>query len=77
MYTLDQFREITKHLPGDFEIKIEAGFTPQGNFAAPCFEIITSQKTKEVVLLPQAACISEGEAFLTVRHTEKRKGNGD
>ena len=54
MVTLAQFREITEGLPGDFEIRIEACFTPEGNKTAPCFEMMYSKGTKEVVLLPEA-----------------------
>ena len=53
MVTLAQFREITEDLPGDFEIRIEACFTPEGNKTAPCFEMMYSKGTKEVVLLPE------------------------
>lgn len=38
MVTLAQFREITEGLPGDFEIRIEACFTPEGNKTAPCLK---------------------------------------
>ena len=47
MVTLAQFREITEGLPGDFEIRIEACFTPEGNKTAPCFEMMYSKETKE------------------------------
>lgn len=60
MVTLAQFREITEGLPGDFEIRIEA-----------CFEMMYSKGTKEVVLLPEAVHISDGETGLTVKHEEK------
>lgn len=46
MYTLSQFRNLTKGLPGDFEIRIEALFMSEGNATAPCFEIVTSKKSK-------------------------------
>lgn len=71
MVTLAQFREITEGLPGDFEIRIEACFTPEGNKTAPCFEMMYSKGTKEVVLLPEAVHISDGETGLTVKHEEK------
>ena len=54
MVTLAQFREITEGLPGDFEIRIEACFTPEGNKTASCFEMMYSKETKEVVLLPDS-----------------------
>lgn len=73
MYTLEQFRKITEHLPGDFEVRIEASFTPEGTATAPCFEIITSQQSKQIVLMPQAVHVSDGETGLTVQH-EERKG---
>lgn len=66
MYTLGQFREITSHLPDDFEIRIEAMYTPESRGTAPTFEIFSSQKTKEVVLLPQAVYISDGTDVLRV-----------
>lgn len=68
MYSLKQFREITKDLPGDFEIRIEACFTQEGNKTAPCFEIITSQKSKQIVLMPETVHINDGETGLTVKH---------
>jgi len=71
MVTLAQFREITEDLPGDFEIRIEAYFAPEGNKTAPCFEMMYSKGTKEVVLLPEAVHISDGEIGLTVKHEEK------
>lgn len=71
MVTLAQFREITEGLPGDFEIRIEACFTPEGNKTAPCFEMMYSKGTKEVVLLPETVHISDGETGLTVKHEEK------
>lgn len=61
MVTLAQFREITEGLPGDFEIRIEACFTPEGNKTASCFEMMYSKETKEVVLLPEAVHINDGE----------------
>lgn len=73
MYTLSQFRNLTKGLPGDFEIKIEACFTPEGNKTAPCFEIVTSKKAREVVLMPEVVHINDGEDGLTVRHEKKGK----
>ena len=66
MYALGQFRNITSHLPDDFEIRIEAMYTPEHRGPAPTFEILTSQKTKEVVLLPQAVYISDGTDILRV-----------
>ena len=71
MVTLAQFREITEGLPGDFEIRIEACFTPEGNKTASCFEMMYSKGTKEVVLLPEAVHISDGETGLTARTQEK------
>ena len=71
MLTLAQFREITHGLPGDFEIRIEACFTPDGNRSAPCFEIMYSKPKKEVVLMPEAVCINDGETDLTVKHERK------
>ena len=71
MVTLAQFREITEGLPGDFEIRIEACFTPEGNKTASCFEMMYSKETKEVVLLPEAVHINDGETGLTVKHEEK------
>ena len=71
MYSLNQFREITKDLPGDFEIRIEACFTPEGNKTAPCFEIVTSQQSKQVVLMPEAVHINNGKDGLTVKHERK------
>ncbi|MDL2250476.1 hypothetical protein LJC51_07485 [Lachnospiraceae bacterium OttesenSCG-928-J05] len=71
MRTLGQLREITKHLPDDFEIKVEASFTPVGNKVAPCFEIITSQKSKEVVIMPQSVFISDGKTSLKAGHPER------
>ena len=71
MVTLAQFREITEGLPGDFEIRIEARFTPEGNKTAPCFEMMYSKGTKEV--LPEAVHISDGETGLTVKHEEKSR----
>lgn len=71
MVTLAQFREITEGLPGDFEIRIEACFTPEGNKTAPCFEMMYSKETKEVVLLPEAVHINDGETGLTVKREEK------
>lgn len=73
MVTLTQFREITEDLPGDFEIRIEAYFAPEGNKAAPCFEMMYSKETKEVVLLPEAVHINDGETGLTVKHEEKAR----
>lgn len=73
MVTLAQFREITKGLPGDFEIRIEACFTPEGNKTAPCFKMMYSKETKEVVLLPEAVHINDGETGLTVKHEEKHE----
>jgi hypothetical protein len=73
MVTLAQFREITEGLPGDFEIRIESCFTPEGNKTAPCFEMMYSKGTKEVVLLPEAVHISDGETGLTVKHEEKSR----
>ena len=46
MVTLTQFREITEDLPGDFEIRIEAYFAPEGNKTAPCFEMIRAAGVK-------------------------------
>ena len=71
MVTLAQFREIAEDLPGDFEIRIEAYFAPEGNKTAPCFEMMYSKETKEVVLLPEAVHINDGETGLTVKHEEK------
>lgn len=71
MVTLAQFREITEGLPGDFEIRIEACFTPEGNKTASCFEMMYSKGTKEVILLPEAVHINDGETGLTVKHEEK------
>lgn len=73
MYTLEQFRKITEHLPGDFEIRLEASFTPKKTATVPCFEIITSQHSKQVVLMPQAVYISDGKTGLTVQHKEGEK----
>ena len=70
MVTLAQFREITEGLPGDFEIRIEACFTPEGNKTAPCFEMMYSKETKEVVLLPEAVHINDGETGLPVTPEE-------
>lgn len=53
MVTLTQFREITEGLPGDFEIRIEACFTPEGNKTAPCFEMMYSKGT-------EGSCSSSG-----------------
>lgn len=71
MVTLAQFREITEDLPGDFEIRIEACFAPEGNKTAPCFEMMYFKETKEVVLLPETVHINDGETGLTVKHEEK------
>lgn len=73
MVTLAQFREITEGLPGDFEIRIEACFTPEGNKTASCFEMMYSKETKEVVLLPEAVHINDGETGLTVKHEESHE----
>lgn len=73
MLTLEQFREITKELPGDFEIRIEAYFTPKETKSAACFEIVYSKGTKEVTLLPEAVTISDGEKYITVKHESKEK----
>ena len=71
MLTLAQFREITRGLPGEFEIRIEACFTPDGSRSASCFEIMYSKPKKEVVLMPEAVCINDGETDLTVKHERK------
>lgn len=70
MYNLGQFREITKDLSDDFEIKIEACFTPNGNKFAPVFEIITSQDAKLVAILPETVFVqaAEGEPGITISH---------
>ena len=73
MGTLTQYREITEDLPGDFEIRIEAYFAPEGIKTAPCFEMMYSKETKEVVLLPEAVHINDGETGLTVKHEEKAR----
>lgn len=46
-------------------------FAPEGNKTAPCFEMMYSKETKEVVLLPEAVHINDGETGLTVKHEEK------
>nr|DAD83836.1 MAG TPA: hypothetical protein [Myoviridae sp. ctJfU3] len=71
MVTLAQFREVTEDLPGDFEIRIEACFTPEGNKSAPCFEMVYSKGTKEVVLFPEVVHISDGETGLTIKHEDR------
>lgn len=71
MYTMGQFREITKDLPDDFEIKIEAFFTPEKNGSSKTHNIIVSKNTKEVVLLPEAVYISDGETALKVEQGRK------
>ena len=48
MVTLAQFREITEGLPGDFEIRIEACFTPEGNKTASCFEMMYSKERRKL-----------------------------
>ena len=73
MYTLEQFREITRDLPGNFEIRIEAAFTPEESKTAPCFEIAYFRERKEVVLFPQAVSICDGETVLTVQHEQRRE----
>lgn len=71
MYTMGQFREITKDLPDDTEIKIEAFFTPDQNGSAAVHNIIASKNTKEVVLLPEAVYISDGTNALKVEQGKK------
>ena len=71
MVTLAQFREVTEDLPGDSEIRIEACFTPESNKSAPCFEMVYSKGTKEVVLFPEVVHISDGETGLTIKHEDQ------
>lgn len=71
--TLAHFREMTENLPGDFTIRIEACFTPEGTKTAPCYEAMYSKNTKEVVLFPEVVHISDGETGLTVKHEQKNK----
>lgn len=71
MYTMGQFREITKDLPNDFEIKIEAFFTPDKNGSAATHNIIIKKNTKEVVMLPEAVYISDGSTALKVEQGKK------
>ena len=71
MFTLSQFRNLTEGLPGDFEIRIEACFTPEGNRTAPCFEMMYSKETKEVILIPEAVYISDGKTYMAAKHEEK------
>lgn len=71
MYTLGQFREITRRLPDDFEMEIEAYFDSIKSGSVPTFNIITSRTDKRIVLLPQKVYISDGENTLFVEHQQK------
>ena len=68
MYTLKQFREITKDLPEDTEIRIESVFKQEKSFHTEVFEIVCNSGQKKIVLLPVVASISDGESDLTVQH---------
>ena len=68
MYNLKQFREITKDLPEDTEIRIEIVFKPEKSFHTEVFEIVCNSGQKKIVLLPVVASISDGESDLTVQH---------
>lgn len=71
MYTLKQFRDMTKDLPEDTEIRIESVFKPEKSFHTEVFEMICHSGQKKIVLLPAIASISDGENDLTVQHKTK------
>lgn len=71
MYNLKQFREMTKDLPEDTEIRIESVFKPGQSFHTEVFEMICNAGQKKIVLLPAIASISDGENDLTVQHKTK------
>lgn len=52
MYNLKQFREMTKDLPEDTEIRIESVFKPGQSFHTEVFEMVCNAGRKKIVLLP-------------------------
>jgi hypothetical protein len=63
---LSQFREITKALPGDYELKVLSGFTPTDSFISPSKDITYSKKDRNIIIVPTAAFIDDGTDRLTV-----------
>lgn len=68
MRTLGQFREFTKDLPDDYELRVESYFAPDTTKTSPCFDYISSEAEKCVVIMPEAVYISDGSENMAVTH---------
>lgn len=72
MRTLGQFREFTKDIPDDYELKIESYFEPENTKASRCFDYISIDKEKSIIFIPESVYISDGEKEMLVTHKKQR-----
>lgn len=68
MRTLGQFREFTKDLPDDYELRVESYLAPGVTKTSPCFDYMSAEKEKCVVIMPEAVFISDGSEQMAVTH---------
>lgn len=66
MKTLGQFREFIKNLPDDYELRIESFFEPEITMASACFNYISIEEERAVIIMPEVVHISDSEDMLTV-----------
>lgn len=73
MRTLGQFREFTKDLPDDCELRVESYFAPNVTKTSPVFDYISAKNDNCVVIMPEAVYISDGSEEMAVTHKPDRK----